>query len=271
MKNFRKHFIGTKLISSALVMSLLLCCFTACSKDDDTSVNVSAESNANIEEQTNDDDSNQGDIDDGDVEEVIAQASNGQYTYDVYGTTISMDVNIDDYLSVNDAGRTYFRLPQLAYDLGWLGSDIYSEIDDDVRESYSSTAYTFHSGDMVSILMMGDYTEQMPDFNQGQIQSIGIRYSIDDGTRSNSYYNDESPLHIDMSCYFDRHYSDVNYYMIGTAWGMSYEDMVIIAYIFWSEATNPGNNPLVLLFGTESTYCTSGYSSIMTSIEYNLP
>ena len=50
--------------------------------------------------------------------------SDGKYTYTVYGDIqLTMDVNIDDYITTNKEEVQIFHLTQLAIDLGWLPED----------------------------------------------------------------------------------------------------------------------------------------------------
>ncbi|MBP1536789.1 MAG: hypothetical protein ILA17_02820 [Ruminococcus sp.] len=53
-----------------------------------------------------------------------ATPNDGKYTYTVYGDIqLTMDVNIDDYITTNKEEVQIFHLTQLAIDLGWLPED----------------------------------------------------------------------------------------------------------------------------------------------------
>lgn len=204
-------------------------------------------------------------------EATTAAPVSGAYTYTVYGDIqLSMDVNVDDYIFTNENnGITWFRISQLAYDLGWLGNDEYNEVDNDIELSYRPGYYTFHSGDLVTTIYFDRYhDEDLPGEDNSQFRSISLTYSDNGG---DDYYNLEesssNPNHTALSCEFAKHYSECEYCMIGDGWFMSYNDIVILSYILWSESTNPGENPLVSAIGLDNDY-SSRYDYY---VEFSLP
>ena len=201
-------------------------------------------------------------------EDPTTQPQTGAYTYDVYGVTISMDINVDDYISSGDSGKV-FKLARMAYALGWVGNDIYTAVDSDDYLSYSSEWYAHHDGDITTRIDLGYYNEELiPGRDGSQFRTVNVRFL----TNSNSNYyasGDSDILHRNLTCDFGKHYSDCEYMISGTGWYASYEDIVMITYMFWSAAENTGNNPLVPVFGTDSG--TFGASVDSSTISYSFP
>lgn len=188
----------------------------------------------------------------------------GAYTYNVYGYTISMDINVDDYITGD-----WFLLAEMAYDLGWVGNDIYTAVDTSDPTTYSSQWFAHHDGDIMTRIDLGYYNEeQVPGTSGYQFRTVNVRFL----TNSNSNYytgGDSDILHRNLTCDFGKHYSDCEYKINGTGWYASYEDIVMITYMFWSAAENTGNNPLVPVFGTDSG--TFGASVDSSTISYSFP
>lgn len=188
----------------------------------------------------------------------------GAYTYNVYGYTISMDINVDDYITGD-----WFLLAEMAYDLGWVGNDIYTAVDTSDPTTYSSQWFAHHDGDIMTRIDLGYYNEeQVPGTSGYQFRTVNVRFL----TNSNSNYytgGDSDILHRNLTCDFGKHYSDCEYKINGTGWYASYEDIVMITYMFWSAAENTGNNQLVPVFGTDSG--TFGASVDSSTISYSFP
>lgn len=188
----------------------------------------------------------------------------GAYSYNVYGYTISMDINVDDYITGD-----WFLLAEMAYDLGWVGNDIYTAVDTSDPTTYSSQWFAHHDGDIMTRIDLGYYNEeQVPGTSGYQFRTVNVRFL----TNSNSNYytgGDSDILHRNLTCDFGKHYSDCEYKINGTGWYASYEDIVMITYMFWSAAENTGNNPLVPVFGTDSG--TFGASVDSSTISYSFP
>lgn len=172
----------------------------------------------------------------------------GAYTYNVYGYTISMDINVDDYITGD-----WFLLAEMAYDLGWAGNDIYTAVDTSDPTTYSSQWFAHHDGDIMTRIDLGNYSENIPGTNATQFRTLSIMYLANGG---GSYYASDDPdvMHRIASCDFSMHYDDCGYKLNGTGWQASYEDIVMITYAFWAAANDPGNNPMISAFGTDFEY-----------------
>ena len=204
-------------------------------------------------------------------EATTAAPVSGAYTYTVYGNIqLSMDVNVDDYIFTNENnGCTFFKIAQLAYDCGWLGNDQYSSIDNNNSDSYIPDYYSFHNGDMVTEIRIGCFSDEpVPNTDNSQFNFISMLYSNSEGE---DYYSlddlNSNPLHRELECQFEKHYDSCDYRLVGEGWYLSYDDIVILSYIFWAESENPGVNPLVAAIGLDSEY-SSDYTS---RVQFNLP
>ena len=185
------------------------------------------------------------------TEEPTSQPQTGAYTYNVYGYTISMDINVDDYITGD-----WFLLAEMAYDLDWAGNDIYTSVDTSDPTTYSSQWFAHHDGDITTRITLGYYNEEEMPGGGYQFRTLDVIYP-------NSDVNEVS-----TACTFAKHYDDCEYKINGLSWHASYEDLVMITYIFWSAANNPGVSPMISTFGTDSSLVSS-YTS--TTIEYSLP
>ena len=104
----------------------------------------------------------------------------GAYSYNVYGYTISMDINVDDYITGD-----WFLLAEMAYDLGWVGNDIYTAVDTSDPTTYSSQWFAHHDGDIMTRIDLGYYNEeQVPGTSGYQFRTVNVRFL----TNSNSNY-----------------------------------------------------------------------------------
>ena len=201
----------------------------------------------------------------------------GEYTYTLYeGTgyemTLSMDVDVDDYISAESDGQKYFCLPQLAFDLDWLASDQFSAFDDDDELSYCSNFYYFHDGDFCARIEINRYTDEfLPGSESPQIWLAAVSYHNDDGDETRAYYTPEdaasAPSHRTTRIMFDKHYDDCGYRLTGLGWHMSYDDIVLLSYLLWAESENPGSSSMVGLVGTDADYCTA----FDHEVDYYLP
>ena len=198
-------------------------------------------------------------------EEPAINPPTGTYTYNVYGYTISMDVDLNKYIYDND-GSQWFDLIPMIYDLGWAGADTYTVADWNDHDTVAATWFTYHSGDMTTRIDLGMYNEeQVTGTNGYQFRSINVRYL---NNSNKSYYSNPEITSTDSMCYFGKHYSDCEYRLSGQGWYASYEDIVMIAYTFWAASENPGNNPYAPVFGTSGSYVTSSTSQ---AVEYSFP
>ena len=195
--------------------------------------------------------------------------STGSYTYTIYGdVTVTMDVDINKYIFEYD-GNQWFDFVPMVYDLGWAGANKYTVPNWGANDgSTKQDWYTYHSGDMVTrIDLYGHKKDQ--SLGGRQYGGFSIRHSRNNGDYSEMYYEDvdSNPLHMILSCDVQKHYDSCKYKLAGPDWYASYDDIVLLTYIFWSEAKNPGNNPPVLLFGTDSRFCTTH----IDIVKYKLP
>ena len=184
--------------------------------------------------------------------EETGSQSTGSYTYTIYGdVTVTMDVDINNYMYEHSGGQ-WFDLVPMIYDLGWAGADKYTVANWGADDgSTSQTWYTYHSGDMVIRINLYRYSENLNlESNSGQLSGIGVKHCRE-GDYSKRYYEDNDPLHMITYCDVKKHYDNCKYRMSGLGWHASYDDIVLLTYIFWSETRNPGNSPLVLLLGTD--------------------
>ena len=277
---FRNELVTkfVKVMSAMLVVCMLVFSMTACGTVSQQDVRPTTEHST--EEVGNNDQNEPVDpIDDGywhddpteeptteePTEEPTSQPQTGAYTYNVYGQTISMDVNIDDYMYDYDGGQWFDLIPMI-YDLGWAGADTYTVADWNDHDTVAATWFTYHSGDMTTRIDLGMYNEeQVTGTNGYQFRSINVRYL---NNSNGSYYSNPEITSTDSMCYFGKHYSDCEYRLSGQGWYASYEDIVMIAYTFWSASENPGSNPYAPVFGTSGSYVTSSTSQ---AIEYSFP
>lgn len=197
--------------------------------------------------------------------------TSGKYSYTLYdgAVTINMDVNVDDYIKINGNGQ-FFELYRLAYDYGWLGQDIYST-DTDEYATYGSEWYTHHDGDIVTRLEFGNSNEdKIPGKDASQLKTIIVSYYSEGGSPADNYYgaDDSNVFHRGSFCKISDHYDDCAYKIIGPGWWMSYDDIVILSFVLWSGASNPGDSPLLSALGENSQYITQEGSE---DYVYSLP
>ena len=160
-----------KRIVAGFLVTCMLFSVTACGNGSAQSVEVGS---AETGSENNESEPAGSELSEG--EATTAAPVSGAYTYTVYGDIqLSMDVNVDDYIFTNESnGYTCFRVAQLAYDLGWLGNDEYSEVDNDNESSYRPGCYTFHSDDLVATLKLDSY-HAVPRYDDHQC-SCGSRF-----------------------------------------------------------------------------------------------
>lgn len=169
----------------------------------------------------------------------------GKYTYTLYaGTanemTISMDINVDDYILPIQSGGEFLQLGRLACDLGWLEQGQYNW-DDIVNADANSkigTAnwYTFSYGDHRSFFVIDGYSEKMPGTNRSQVFAITFRYLENDSNAN--YFPDGN----NGGVAFSKHYDSVCYAIGGQNCMCSRDDAIVIAYGLWYYANNPSSS-----------------------------
>ena len=111
----------------------------------------------------------------------------GQYTYTVYGDIqLTMNVDIDAYITTNNAGQEVFKLSHLAVDLGWWPDNI--NPDSWSFGEYLPDMFTCPTGDMTVVFTCHTY-----DFNaqfQDYPQISGFSYFFaQNGSLGTSFYN----------------------------------------------------------------------------------
>ena len=172
-----------------------------------------------------------------------AQQPQGKYTYTIYGDiTISMDINVDDYIIVSDEGQSILSLYRLASDLGWLSLGKYGK--DEVAASddpkvYAPDWWSYSNGTLWTVISPSYYGDIMGNEKAGydnhQISNYYIQFSTI-GEVKPYYSHDErtsDPNHNDVSIDIGRHYPDATYLITGYKTLASRDDIVLLAYLFW--------------------------------------
>lgn len=177
----------------------------------------------------------------------------GKYTYTVYAgteyeTTLSMDVNIDDYVSEKSGEKVpFFSAGKLELDLGYFFNG-----DPNFDSSTQSIVYSAYSyGETQMVWRDGD-TYQNTDNPSGYPQMYSFNYHLApiSDYKANARTNDEiksSDANYGIIVQFSQHPDDICYYTVcnGNKVGISKDDAIIIAYVLSSAITRPGENPFV--------------------------
>ena len=159
-----------KILSTILATSLIISA-TACSNQKDDRIDPTTRTTESEMLETGMSDPNQT-IDPVNTDPTTSETSEtaapaGKYTYTLYaGTanevTISMDVNIDDYIIPIQSGGEFLQLGRLASDLGWLEQGQYNWDDISTAPSNSnigySNWYTFSYGDHRAMFVIDEYS-----------------------------------------------------------------------------------------------------------------
>lgn len=80
------------------------------------------------------------------------ETSNGGYHYSAYGVDITLPIDINDYYTVNDDGKPFFKYGKLAKDFGWV--QLY---DNDV----DNNCYWYDIGDGFYVCLLCYYNNNM--------------------------------------------------------------------------------------------------------------
>jgi len=173
----------------------------------------------------------------------------GLYTYTVYGDIqLTMDVNIDDYITTNNAGQEVFKLSHLAVDLGWWPDNI--NPDSWSFGEYLPDMFTCPTGDMTVVFTCHtyDYNAQFQDYPQ----ISGFSYFFaQNGSLGTSFYNDSENISDEdryVVASINGHGADLQYlvpYGIGKSFMASRDDIVVLAYVLSRIDSNPGVNPFL--------------------------
>ena len=171
----------------------------------------------------------------------------GSHTYTVYGDIqLTMDVDIDAYITTNNAGQEVFKLSHLAVDLGWWPDNI--NPDSWSFGEYLPDMFTCPTGDMTVVFTCHtyDYNAQFQDYPQ----ISGFSYFFaQNGSLGTSFYNGSENIP-DKDKYvmasINGHGADLQYlvpYGIGKSFMASRDDIVVLAYALSRINSNPGANP----------------------------
>ncbi|MBE7069453.1 MAG: hypothetical protein E7386_03015 [Ruminococcaceae bacterium] len=199
-------------------------------------------------------------------------ANSGKYTYTVYAgtqyeTTLTMDVNIDDYLVDKGEGVLFFRIDQMAKDLGWYLNG------DPNFDGLSSVYYrSYVYGDTQMVYTCGDiYSGSNNPTGYPQIGSFTYHlapisnYDADARTKEEIQSSEKN---YGISVTFSQHSDSLCYSMVnsGTRVGVSRDDIVVLTYVLSSAVSHPGENPF---YGTNLAKAKSSVAD--RYILYTLP
>lgn len=180
-------------------------------------------------------------------------APTGKYTYTVYAgteyeTTLSMDVNIDDYVTEKSGEKVPgFAIGKLKLDLGYFfnGDPNF----DSSTQSIIYSAYIY--GDTQMVWCDGD-TYNNTDNPSGYPQMYSFNYHLAPISNYNGNARSYEEVHSSHSNYgiivqFSQHSDDICYYTVmnSSKVGISRDDAIIIAYVLSSAISRPGENPFV--------------------------
>ena len=171
----------------------------------------------------------------------------GQYTYTVYGDIqLTMNVDIDDYITTNDAGQEVFKLSHLAVDLGWWPDNI--NPDSWSFGEYLPDMFTCPTGDMTVVFTCHtyDFNAQFQDYPQ--ISGFSYFFAQNDGFGT-AYYDGDIPNENDsISTSINGHGADLQYlvpYGIGNSFMASRDDIIVLAYVLSRIDNDPSINPFI--------------------------
>lgn len=246
-KEMRKSSVmGAKVVISIMLIVSMLCTLCACGKDDKPSDN--REPVTSVSELPKDglgvDEPGQ-EIDPGfeapttTTTETQQNSGNGSYSYTIYdGFTVTMDIDINDYIVVNDYGM-FLQLYDLATDLGWSAIDGYP------GNVISVPRYTFDCGNGCTMLFDFEaYGQNIDGKDYPQLHNIWVKF-VTTGDYSVNYYSSSSDAtQKNVVVNLDEHYAIDEYRLNGKGYGLCHDDVVLIAYILWACSENPGQDPL---------------------------
>lgn len=159
----------------------------------------------------------------------------GQYTYVVYAgtqyeTTLTMDINIDDYLRESEGSDLLsFKRGSLGNDLGWTTPD--------ADQFHKHMKYDLGNGSNMVYLEEANYEcrgDEMPQIYQVAYYSTTSsdwQISSDD-----EYCGIELVFGVHSTCYTGSN--------CGERCLLSRDDVIMISYLYWSATVNPVMNPL---------------------------
>ena len=176
----------------------------------------------------------------------------GKYSYTVYAgteyeTTLSMDINIDDYLIDNEQKSLFFSTGAICQNIGWAknGNPTW-----DSKSTFMYYAYIYGDTQMV---FRYDEPFGSKDNPSGFAQLYGFSYHLApiDDHLADAKTSEEirtSDLNYGIYVTFRAHSDSLCYHTAGyqgRASGISRDDAILIAYLLSSAVTHPGVNPFV--------------------------
>lgn len=204
-----------------------------------------------------------------------APDSSGKYTYTVYAntqyeTTLSMDVDIEKYLiKVSWSDVQFFSIGYLAEALGWYDNG--NPNNDWGKEPMYYCTYPYDN-DTQMVLTCGDnYKDSNNATGYPQMGSFFYHLAPKSDFNASARSKDEiktSHKNYGINVIFGQHSSDLCYTAInnGDKVSISRDDAIVLAYIFSSAISKPGENPF---FGTNLDNAIESVSD--THILYRLP
>ena len=202
----------------------------------------------------------------------------GAYTYEAYGYSFAMDINIDDYIYVSEyTGNTCFNLYSLAENLGWRphradGDTSYSL---DTEQPVMWYEYDFGNDQIMVFSLSADGSSNNP-LGRSQVNYIVYgfaKYPIPAGLNSSKKCYDSDKQNDPQYCVSNftmpNHSSGSDWLSLAGGYGVngaiSREDALIVAYMLSVGPKHPGENPIYY-----SDFINSGYDSFSLG-QYNLP
>lgn len=227
-----------------VVIAVFVCFFMTACKKNEASATAEATSGSAIE--TDEAEIDESVEESATADETTAPAAEGMYTYTIYeGTenemTLSMGVNIDDYVISNSYTDRFFSIYRLATDLGWLANG-------DPNYDPSSSApvfYSYDNGDGTQTVFRGayNYTDENTPMGFPQINSYNVHISPLGDWQGLSYPDSSEECYLGINVTTSQHYDDLEYITLSAgAVAVSRDDIVVISYIFWSASINSGEN-----------------------------
>jgi len=182
------------------------------------------------------------------TETTSTTAPTGKYTYTVYAgtqyeTTLSMDINIDDYLiDVSWSEAKFFSIGNMMKNLGWyVNGD--PKADDNTKVVYDAYLYS----DSQAVYRFGDDYGETTSLGAPQMFSFTYHIAPLDDYMSDKYTDADrstSDNYYGIIVQFGKHTDDLSYVSFNNGKvAISRDDAIIIAYVFASAIDRPGENP----------------------------
>jgi len=185
----------------------------------------------------------------------------GEYVYTIYQgteyeTTLKMSSSVEFFLRDPDGycgGSTYWRIQEFADYHNWLEDGKYTleDIENDNRDDIGtytigySNIYMIPCGDYRCYLEINYYDAPESESWKGQIKSITVRYIQNDSMEP--AFANPIPEQMDVVINFGEHPENYGYQCDYKKFGGSFEDIVVLQYVFCTVSENPGDSSV--LFG----------------------